>query len=200
MAVPMRADIGRQDRPGHVCKTPGKEWRAQFDDVMLRFKPGDETCFPLAPADFAEADKGVHLVLVAAHRFYHCRDMGDVGIGRGRQQFMIAAQPPQQPVEDRETLAVAMQDRDLRQFDEPGRYAERAIQRLQRRSRWFEQFGRVTGHAPYHVGWLYAVERKRARGVPPAFEIGLAVELDEVHGLLSLFVLVIPGREASNPE
>ena len=75
----------------------------------------------LLAADFAEADKGVHLVLVAAHRLGHRGDLGDIGIGRDIEQIVMAAQPPQQAIEQGEALGIAMQDRDLRQFDEFGR-------------------------------------------------------------------------------
>ena len=120
MAVPMRADIGRQDRPGHVGEAAGEERRRQFDDVMLRLEPGDVMGFLFA-ADFAEADEGVHLVFVAAHGFRHRRDLRNIRIGRDREQIVMAAQPPQQPVQDRKPFGIAMQDRRLRQFDEFGR-------------------------------------------------------------------------------
>ena len=41
MAVPMRAEVRRQDRPGHVGEAAGEERRGQLDDVMLRLEPGD---------------------------------------------------------------------------------------------------------------------------------------------------------------
>ena len=119
MAVPMRAKVRRQDRPGHVGKTAGKERRGQLDDVMFGLEPGDVMRVLLA-ADLAEADKGLHLVLVAAHRARHRRDQRDIRIGRDRQQIVMAAQPPQQPVQDRKALGIAVQDRRLRQFDEFG--------------------------------------------------------------------------------
>ena len=76
VAVPMRADIRRQDRPGHVGEAPGEERRGGLDDVMLRLEPGDETRCLLA-ADFAKADKGVHLVLVAMHGPGHRCEHGE---------------------------------------------------------------------------------------------------------------------------
>ena len=79
---------------------------------MLRLEPGDEVRFRLA-ADFAEADEGVHLVLVAAHGLGHRCDPRDVGIGRDVEQVVIVAQPPQQPIEQGEALGIAVQDRGL---------------------------------------------------------------------------------------
>ena len=70
MAVPIRADIRRQDRPRHIRKTPREERRGRFDDVMLRLEPGNEMRFLLA-ADFAKADGGLHPVLVAVHGLHH---------------------------------------------------------------------------------------------------------------------------------
>ena len=75
----------------------------------------------------------MHLVLVAAHRLGHCRDLGYVRIGGDLEQFVIAPQPPQQTVQDCKTLDIAMQDRGLRQLDEFGRNVEGAVRRLQRR-------------------------------------------------------------------
>ena len=88
MAVPMRADVGGQDRPRHVGETAREERRGQFDDVMFRLEPGDEVRFLLA-ADFAEADKGVHLVLVAAHGLRHRGDLGHIRIGRDVEQIVM---------------------------------------------------------------------------------------------------------------
>ncbi len=74
----------------------------------------------LLAADLAETDKGVHLVLVAAHGFGHRGDQRDIRIGRDRQQIVMAAQPPQQPVQDGKALGIAVQDRRLRELDEFG--------------------------------------------------------------------------------
>ncbi len=70
MAVPMRADVGRQDRPGHVGETAREERRRRFDDVMLGLEPGHEMRRRFAP-DLAKADEGVHLVLIAVHGLGH---------------------------------------------------------------------------------------------------------------------------------
>ena len=90
-------------------------------------------------------------------------------------------QPPQQAIEQGEPLRVAVQDRDLRQFDEFGRYVEGAVRRFQRRCRRLEQFGRVACDVPGHVGRFHVVQRQRAGGFAPAVEIGFAVEGDDVH-------------------
>ena len=129
MAVPMRADIRRQDRPGHVGKAAGEERRCQFDDMMLRLEPGDEMRFLLA-ADFAEADEGVHLVLVVMHGLRHRGDSCHIRIGRDDKQVVVAAQPPQQAIEHGKAFAVAMQDRGFCQFDEFGRDVEGAVWRV----------------------------------------------------------------------
>ena len=121
----MRAEIGRQDRPGHVGEAAREERRGQLDDVMLRLEPGDVARIALA-ADFAEADEGVHLVLVATHGLRHRRDPRHVGIGRDVEQIVMAAQPPQQAIENGKAFGIAVQDRELRQLDEFGGYAEGA--------------------------------------------------------------------------
>ena len=109
MAIPMRAEIRGEDRPGHVGKTPGEEWRCELDDVVFRLEPGDVMRVAL-PADFAKADEGVHLVLVAMDRTCHRRDQRNIRIGRDLDELMIVFQPEQQAIEDRKALAIAMQD------------------------------------------------------------------------------------------
>ena len=184
----MRADVRGQDRPGHVGEAAREERRGQLDNVVLRLEPGDEVRFLLA-ADFAEADKGMHLVLVAAHGLRHRGDLGDIGIGRDLEQVVVAAQPPQEAVEQGEPLGATVQDCDLGQFDELGWDVESAVRRFERLIRRFEQFGRVTSHAPCHVGGFDVVQRQRPRRFAPAVEIGFAVEGDVVHDTFSVFVM-----------
>ena len=97
----------------------------------------------LFASDLAKADKGMHLVLIAANRFGHRRDLCDVGVGRDIQQFVMAEQPPQQAIQDGKPFGVAVQDRRSRQFDEFGRDIETALRRfkLQAVGGRFEQLG-----------------------------------------------------------
>ena len=81
--------------------------------------------------DFAEADKGLHLVLVAMHGFGHGCDKRNIGIGRDHQEIVVTAKPPQQAIEQRKPLGVPVQNSGLRQFDEFGRDRESAV-----RVRW----------------------------------------------------------------
>ncbi len=110
MAVPMRADIGRQDRPGHVGEAAREERRGQFDDVMLRLEPGDEVRLLLA-ADFAEADKGCILCSSRRTAFAIAATSATSGSVAIVKQIVVAAQPPQQAIEQGEPLGVAVQDR-----------------------------------------------------------------------------------------
>jgi hypothetical protein len=48
--------------------------------MMFRLEPGGEMRFLLA-SDFAEADEGLHPVLVALHGFCHRCEPRDIGIG-----------------------------------------------------------------------------------------------------------------------
>src|SRR6185312_5449623 len=98
---------------------------------MLRLEPGYVTRIALA-ADLAEADKGVHPVLVATHRLDHSADARDVRIGRDVEQIVMAEQPLEQAIEQGNALTVPMQDGDLRQFDEACGHVERSVRRLQR--------------------------------------------------------------------
>ena len=186
MAVPMRAEVGRQDRPGHVGEAAGEERRGQFDDMMLRLEPGDVMRVALA-ADFAEADEGMHLVLVAAHGLGHRRDQRDVGIGGDRQQIVMAAQPPQQAIQDRKPFGVAVQDRGSapvrRIWPETlkvpcGARAACGGRRL--------RTIRARCLARVHVtsAGVTSFSTSAARRFAPAVEIGFAVEGDEVHDFL----------------
>jgi len=71
--------------------------------------------FLLAP-DFTEADSGLHPVLVAMHGVCHRGDLCHIRIGCVHQQIMVAAQPPQQAIENGEAFAAPMQDRGFGQF------------------------------------------------------------------------------------
>src|ERR1700738_1744596 len=100
---------------------------------------------------------------------------------------MMASRLPQQAIEDRKALGVAVQDGRLRQFDEFGRYGESALRGFERQCcrRWLEQFGPVAVHRPFHLGRRHMMQHQSASGLPPAFEIGLAVEDYEMHRTLS---------------
>ena len=153
---------------------------------MLRFEPGD-VMRALFAADFAEADKGVHLVFIAMHSLGHRGNLRDIRIGRGIEQMRMPAQPPQQPIQHRKPLGIAMQDGRLREFDEFRGDIEGGLERAQ----W--GFGRqrfgcgcellrlVAPHDPWHAGWLDLTQHQRSRRCAPAFEIGFAVERDEMH-------------------
>ena len=125
MTIPMRANIRRQDRPRHVGEAARKERRGRFHDVMLRLEPGDEMRFLFA-ADFAEANRGLHPVLLAVHGLCHGGGLRNVGIISGIEQIVIPAQPPQQPVEQRKAFAIAVQDGGLCQFNEFSGHVEGA--------------------------------------------------------------------------
>src|SRR5712672_4771904 len=100
----------------------------------------------------------------------------------------MAAQPPQQTIENCKTPGIAVQDRGLRQLDKFGRYVEGALGSLKRWccGRWFEKLGLAALHHPCHAGWRHIVHGQRACRFTPAVEIGLAVECDEMHRALSL--------------
>ena len=64
--------------------------------------------------------------LVAANGLGDRGNPGYVGVRRDVEQIVLAAQPPQQAIEQGEALGVAVQDRHPGQFDEPGRDIEGA--------------------------------------------------------------------------
>ena len=94
----------------------------------------------------------------------------------------MALETPEQAVEDRETLRVAVQDGEMGQVDEFGRNVEAALRRIrQRRGLIAEQIRGAALDPPGHVGWLHVVEHQHARRRPPAVEIDVAVEGYEMH-------------------
>ena len=166
------------------AKRRAKNGAASFDDVMLRLEPGDVMRFPLA-ADFAKADKGMHLVLVAAHGSW--------------PSPQLARHPDRsRPPADRDGCAAATAgDTGSRSAavsrcriadcasstnlagDVEGGVAGAFGQRWCGDRR--EQFRLVALTRPRHVGRAHIVQHQRPRGFAPAFEIGFAVEGDEVH-------------------
>ena len=106
-SVPVRAAIRRQNRPAHGSKAIGEKGRVVLDDVVLRLEPGDEP-FLRAVLDFAETDKGAHLVDVVPDGFLEVGRLRDVGIDRDLEQMRLAVrQPPEQPIEQRPARRVA---------------------------------------------------------------------------------------------
>jgi len=102
---------------------------------------------------------------------------------------VIAAQSPQQPIEDREAFAIVVQDGRLRQLDEFGRHAERAS--------GTSGNGDVSGAtqsgsspATFQVtsAGRTSLRTSAPRGPTPAFEIGFAIKRDEMHLSPLLFV------------
>lgn len=192
MTIPMGTNVRREDRPGHVGKTTRKERRGECDDVMLRLEPGGVMRLLLAP-DLAEADEIAHPLCIALHAASHRGCLRHVGIAHRYEQVVIGLQPPEQAIEQRKTLALAMQDRDAGKLDEIGRHGERALGLDRRKARRFGQAGRhlvfrLALHVPHHVRWGDVVQRECACGFTPAVEMGLAVQGDEVHGTRILLI------------
>src|SRR5882724_7537211 len=48
VAVPMGAEIGREDRPGHIGEAAREKRRGELDDVVFRLEPGDVMRFRVA--------------------------------------------------------------------------------------------------------------------------------------------------------
>lgn len=178
----MRAQIGCQDRPGHVGKALGEERRGELDDVMLRLEPGDVMRCALA-SDLAEAHEGMHLVLVAMDCSCHGGDLRDIRIGRDLDEIVIVLQSPEQAIEDRKALGIAMQDRGLGELDEFCRDVEGAVVHLKYRRRRgrCEQLGFAALHGPGDIGWRHMMQHEAACGFAPAVEIGFGVEGDVLH-------------------
>ncbi len=113
----MRAEIGRQDRPRHVGEAAGKERRGQLDDVMLRLEPGDVMRVCSRPTS-RKRTKACILCSSRRTALAIAVTSATSGSVATDMQIGMTAQPPQQPVQDRKALDIAMQDRRLRQFDE----------------------------------------------------------------------------------
>ena len=90
VSVPMRADVRRQDRPGHVGEAPHEKRRGQLRQYDAPARTRRRSAMSALAADFAEADESMHLVLVAAHGLCHPATLRDIAVGRDLHQVVIA--------------------------------------------------------------------------------------------------------------
>ena len=84
-----------------------------------RFIDHNRACIRVAGFQYhAEADKGVHLVQVAADLRFKALQLRYVGIDRYLEEIAIALKPIEDPVEQIPTLRIAMDGGELRSFEE----------------------------------------------------------------------------------
>ncbi len=98
----MGTTIRREDRPGNIGETPLEKRSSELDNMVCGLKPCDEAAIA-AVAEFAEADKGMHLVLIAANIFHERSNADDVSIRRCFKKMRILQQPPKHSVKQRQT-------------------------------------------------------------------------------------------------
>ena len=125
-----------------------------------------------------ETHNGVHPVLIAAHGLGHRRSLRDVGISRVVQQVVMAAQAPQQAIQQGEPIAIAVPDRRPRQLDEFRRDVETARRRfeLQAVGRRCDQVGFAAWHGPVTSDGVTSFSAS-VRAAFASVEIGFAVEV-----------------------
>ena len=73
---------------------------------------------PSGATHLLEAHEGVHLVDVAMNALGHAMGEVDVRVAGVGEQVRGLAQPPKQPVEEREALGIAVEDQLLGKCDE----------------------------------------------------------------------------------
>ena len=103
--IPMRATIGREDRPAHAGEAAHEKGRVAFDNEVRGLEPG-YIALVVAFADLPEADEGAHLVDVAPDGFLHRLEASDVGVGGDLQKLRFVSHPPKHPVEHGKALGI----------------------------------------------------------------------------------------------
>ena len=146
--VPMRATIGREDRPAHAGEAAHEEGRVALDDEMLRLEPGD-IALVAAFADLPEAYEGAHLVDVAPNGFLHRLEAPDVGVGGDLQQIGFGSHPPEHAVEQGEALGIGVAEDGFGALDEFAGNGEG----------WLRQYAVILGLVP-----RICVDGRRSRG------------------------------------
>ncbi len=91
--------------------------------MMGGLEPCDEAAIATV-TEFPEANKSMHLMLIAANVFHKRPNASDVGIRRCFQKVRTVAQAPEHSVKQAKPVRRAMKDCDLRKFDEGGRNVE----------------------------------------------------------------------------
>ena len=143
---------------------------------MVGLEPGDEAhlsraIWAVGIVRFAEAQEGVHLVDVAPHRFGHKLEAMHQRVTLHFEQVALAVQDaPDELVEQRETLGIAMTDRQSNQVRHlAGQGDRRRLARL--RHRRAEQII-IVSRAPQNGIGRCVARDKGADGTAKAVEIG----------------------------
>lgn len=159
--------------------------------MVLRLEPRDVNRSAIDAGDLSKADECAHLVDVVTDGLRHRFGARDVGVYSDLEQGSLAAQTPQQSIEKRETVVIAVQDHRTAEVDkgsgnaEGGSFVRRRVPDL-RIAIVCEQAWLFFACRPFDLlGWNTL--RKQAAGSgAPAVEVGGAGEGDRVHGLTSV--------------
>ena len=126
-AIPQRAALRGEDRPAHAGEPACEERRDPVQDVMRWLEPGDEVV--ALPRHFAEAHEGLHLVRVAADLLRQLHHPPGVGVGGRRQHMRLAVgDAPQQAIQQRVPLRIAVAEHGLGDVEERTQHARRRVQ------------------------------------------------------------------------
>ena len=154
--------------------------------MMLGLEPRHEQR-SLHVRNLAKADERLHLVALATDHFRHGAQAKDVIIGDAPEQVTVGAQPPKQPIEQRETILVRMADRQLRQLHELPRHTKRRLcwrrggRRGGRQRRQRGEQIRLFANAPSNLVRPRAGGEAHARGLAPALEVGRVRQRRDAH-------------------
>src|ERR1700738_1834157 len=96
---------------------------------------------------------------------------------------MVRPQPPQQPIKDRKTFGIAVQNGRPRQFEKMGRHVESGLGPAGKPGvgERIKESGFIPFHGPGHLGRGHMVDCQGPRRVTPPLEIRFAGERDEMH-------------------
>ncbi len=112
----------------HLREAADEEARVGLGDEVVGLEPGHVHRLPVGLNHGPKAHKGMHLVFVARHRAGHVVGQHAVGVQRvvARGFGVVAAlcHAPQQPVHQRKSRGVAVQDELFAQAHKVGRHAQ----------------------------------------------------------------------------
>ncbi len=184
LAIPEGRAMRGEDRPAHAGEAAHEEVAGRFHDVMVRLEPGDERRLAIGRHNLLEAHEGMHLVDVAVDGLGHRARRVDIGVARVVEEARSLAQPPQQPVEQREPLGIGMDDDLAGERDEDlGDVEDRLIDRRRtvRDLVGGEEIAARVSDLPDDPLGRNAGQHRRAGGTSPAVEVGLRGKGDAVH-------------------
>ena len=166
----MRRAVRGQDRPAQAAVSIDEERRDSRQNQMVGLIPANQPAAAVGLVDRREAEKGVHLVLVAPYLRRQIVRPVHVAVGQALQQVrVVVRQAPQQPIHQPPAALVAMHGDRFGERDERLRYVAARTRRrgpalAGRRPRQAaaRELGRARGLPQHLVGGTRSASSRRA--------------------------------------